>query len=160
MKMMRRGILPLLFFLFFFIQSCGNKEKQVKEGVYYLTKGQAIQQVKLLYPDLKGFQQCSRPPDEICSWEDIFIFNDSKDNNLYDLVFRDGNGRIIEIGLEKRIFFSANYYYFTVTRTTGEVTKKGTFYKELLKTSPQPEFSCKGKTFWSIPVTSDCVEFK
>jgi hypothetical protein len=159
MKLIGRGLFPLLFLFFLFIQSCGKKEKPPK-GVYYFTKGQAVQQIKLLYPDLSEFQVCSRPPDEICSWEDIFIFEDSQDKDLYDLVFRDGNGRIIKIDLEKEIFFSADYYYFTVTRTTGEVTKKGVFHRELIKTSPQPQFSCRGKTFWNIPVTSNCVVFQ
>ncbi|GEM_PF-4876619 len=155
-----RGVLLLPLILFISLSSCGKHRPEKKEGYFYLTKGQAIQQVKLYYPDLAKFQECSRPPDEICSWEDIFIFDDPEKNEQYDLVFRDGNGRIEKIGLEKEVFLVAYYYYFTVTKSSGDVVKKGTFEKKLLqKTENGALFECSGKTFWGIPVTSDCSVF-
>ncbi len=160
-KLVRRAVVSaLLSFLFIFL-SCGNKKEEKREGIYYFTKGQAIQQVKLLYPDLARFRECSRPPDEICSWEDIFIFQDETDPDLWDLVFRDGNGRIETIDLDRKVFLIADYYYFTVTKTTGDVTNKGNFEKKLLTvTSDGAQFECSGKNFWNIPVTSDCTEYK
>ncbi len=160
-KLMGRVFVTLLFSLVLLIQSCGGDGETGEEGVYYLTKGQAIQQVKLLYPELARYTQCSRPPDEICTWEDIFIFEDSENSNQWDLVFRSGNGRIESIGLDEKVFLIADYYYFTVTKDTGDVTNKGSFEKKLLSvTSEGAQFECSGKTFWNIPVTSDCTVFK
>ena len=161
-KLRRRAFFfALLFLVSTLLSNCGKQPTDVKEGVYYLTKGQAIQQVKILYPDLARFRQCSRPPDEICSWEDIFIFQDSNDPQLWDMVFRDGNGRIETIDLDRKVFLIADYYYFTVTKTTGEVTNKGSFEKKLLSvTSEGAQFECSGKNLWNIPVTSDCSVFK
>ena len=130
-------------------------------GKYYLTKGQAVEQVKYEYPDLSRFQLCSRPPDEICSWEDVFIFDDENNSMQYNLVFRDGSGRIVKEGLDREVFLEAYYYYFTVTKDTGNVTELGSFEKHFIsESSGNIQFECSGKTFWSIPVTSDCVLFK
>ena len=141
--------------------SCGRKSRPQKvEGKYHLSKGQALQEVKIRYPDLAQFQQCSKPPSEICSWEDVFIFDDESNSMSYDLVFRDGNGRIEQIGLEKKVFLIAYYYYFTVNKDSGDVEKKGTFEKKLLSIDEdKATFVCDGKTFWGIPVTSDCSNF-
>lgn len=151
---------PFFFFLFF-INSCSSGVSSHPQGSYLLTKGQAIREIKLKYSDLVQFHECSKSPSQICSEKDIFVLDDVLGRD-YDIVFRDGSGRIYNINLEDEVFYFSEYYYFTVTKTTGDVLKKGVFEKKVnskSKLDGSYDFTCKGKYFWSVPVTTDCSEF-
>ena len=140
-------------FIFFLLIGCGENDTPKPKGDYLLTKGQAIREVKLRYGDLIQYHECSKPPEQICSEKDIFVVGEN--NNEYDMIFREGSGGIHNISPEKKVFYLSDYYYFTVTKTTGEVNKKGAFEKKL-NLSGNYDFTCKGQTFWNIPVTTDC----
>ena len=142
-------------FLVFVLNGCGKGVQPHPVGSYLLTKGQAVREIKLKYPDLVQFHECSKSPDLICSAKDIFIFGDSNSEDFYDVVFRDGSGRIYNKPLSSPVYYLSEYYYFTVTKTTGQVLKKGAFEKKF-NLNGNYDFTCKGNAYWNIPVTTDC----